>query len=472
MKIISEVFASMIGQGTLGFVIIFIILALGIYGIVSSIKLKKCYEDLRSEFKKSEIINEDTGEKNLKGTALYEISEEFKKSASKGTENINTEVLMEKYLRKYITINEKFVNLLPSTSIALGLIGTFLGLTVAIHSTNGVLESGIKTMDIFLNKMGIPLQGMASAFWTSIFGVIMSLVLNYTIQITKREKEEFYDDFEDYLDNILYSEYAFSFVTQFERFNDVISASMIDLSREMRDLFKEGVDQLVSNINKNTIDMTESAKVLSNYTKDLELVISSLNKSVDNFKKPIDMFKSSIDDFDITTEKLEFIMNTSITRLSEKIDVLSDVLNKLDINIEEEKESIKLINEELRSYKVGLDKSYRELLKGTENISKAIEKNNDITNEQIKNLNKGYEGFENGINNFIANVERLRYGVGEVISKVLKEELLGISEEIAEKLQKSIKGIEEATESLSYNTRTVGELVHATNEWVAATSDE
>ena len=435
-------------------------------------KLKKCYEDLRSEFKKSEIINEDTGEKNLKGTALYEISEEFKKSASKGTENINTEVLMEKYLRKYITINERFINLLPSTSIALGLIGTFLGLTVAIHSTNGVLESGIKTMDIFLNKMGIPLQGMASAFWTSIFGVIMSLVLNYTIQITKREKEEFYDDVEDYLDNILYSEYAFSFVTQFERFNDVISASMIDLTREMRDLFKEGVDQLVSNINKNTIDMTESAKVLSNYTKDLELVISSLNKSVDNFKKPIDMFKSSIDDFDITTEKLEFIMNTSITRLSEKIDVLSDVLNKLDINIEEEKESIKLINEELRSYKVGLDKSYRELLKGTENISKAIEKNNDITNQQIKNLNKGYEGFENGINNFIANVERLKDEVGEVISKVLKEELLGISEEIAEKLQKSIKGIEEATESLSYNTRTVGELVHATNEWVAATSDE
>ena len=379
---------------------------------------------------------------------------------------------MEKYLRKYITINERFINLLPSTSIALGLIGTFLGLTVAIHSTNGVLESGIKTMDIFLNKMGIPLQGMASAFWTSIFGVIMSLVLNYTIQITKREKEEFYDDFEDYLDNILYSEYAFSFVTQFERFNDVISASMIDLTREMRDLFKEGVDQLVSNINKNTIDMTESAKVLSNYTKDLELVISSLNKSVDNFKKPIDMFKSSIDDFDITTEKLEFIMNTSITRLSEKIDVLSDVLNKLDINIEEEKESIKLINEELRSYKVGLDKSYRELLKGTENISKAIEKNNDITNQQIKNLNKGYEGFENGINNFIANVERLKDEVGEVISKVLKEELLGISEEIAEKLQKSIKGIEEATESLSYNTRTVGELVHATNEWVAATSDE
>lgn len=472
MKVISEIFASMIGQGILGWAVIFVILALGIYGVILSIKLKRNYEDLREEFKRSEVINEDTGEKDLKGTALYEISEEFKKSASKGTENINTEVLMEKYLRKYVGINEKVINLLPSTSIALGLLGTFLGLTVAIHSTNGVLESGIKTMDVFLNRMGVPLQGMASAFWTSIFGVIMSLVLNYMIQRTKREKEEFYDDVEDYLDNILYSEHAFSFVTQFERFNDTISASMINLTKEMRALFQEGIDELVSNINKNTIDMTESAKVLSNYTKDLEMVILSLNKSVDNFKEPIDMFKSSIDDFDITTEKLEFIMNTSVTRLSDKIDILSEVLNKLDMSIDGEKESIELINEELRGYKEGLDKSYRELIRGTENINKSIEDSNDRANEQIESLKRGYEGFEAGINDFVSNVEMLREGIGEVISKVLREELSNISEEMANKLQKSIRGIEEATESLSYNTRTVGELVRATNEWVAATSDE
>ncbi len=472
MNVISEIFGSMIGQGILGWAVIFVILGLGTYGIVLSIKLKGNYEDLRDEFERSIVINEDTGEKDLKGTALYEISEEFKKSASKGTENINTEVLMEKYLRKHININEKVINLLPSTSIALGLLGTFLGLTVAIHSTNGVLESGIKTMDVFLNKMGVPLQGMASAFWTSIFGVIMSLVLNYIIQMTKREKEEFYDDVEDYLDNILYSEHAFSFVTQFERFNDTISASMINLTKEMRALFQEGIDELVSNINKNTIDMTESAKVLSNYTKDLEMVILSLNKSVDNFKEPIDMFKSSIDDFDITTEKLEFVMNTSVTRLSDKIDILSEVLNKLDMSIEGEKESIELINEELRGYKEGLDKSYRELIRGTENINKSIEDSNDRANEQIESLRRGYEGFESGINDFVSNVEMLREGIGEVISKVLREELLNISEEMANKLQRSIRGIEEATESLSYNTRTVGELVRATNEWVAATSDE
>ena len=79
--------------------------------------------------------------------------------------------------------------------------------------------------------MILPLQGMSSAFWTSIFGVISSVILNLLIQSAKREKDDFYDEFEDYLDNTLYSEHAFSFVTQFERFNDTISTSMITFSK-------------------------------------------------------------------------------------------------------------------------------------------------------------------------------------------------------------------------------------------------
>lgn len=327
-------------------------------------------------------------------------------------------------------------------------------------------------METFLSRMEIPLQGMASAFWTSIFGVIMSLILNYIIQLTKKENENFYDLFEDYLDNILYSDHAFSFVTQFERFNDVIKGSMIDLTKEIRVLFKEGIDELVNNINKNTVDMTESAKVLAIYTKDLELVISSLNNSVDNFKAPIDKFKGSIDDFNITTEKLEFIMNTSINKLSDKMDVLAEVLNKLDMSMDGQKEVIEVVNDEIRSYKEIVSRSYRELSEGIYNISKSIDQNNELSKEHIDELKDVYEGVNETIGDFAANVDSLKEGIGEVVSRIIKEELLNISDEIAEKLQVSIRGIEEATDSLSYNTRTIGELVRATNEWVAVANDD
>lgn len=472
MGVLGELLNSFTGQGIVGFLFIFIILALGGTGIVLSLKLKKDYIELKNDFENSPIINNETGERNIEDSTLYNISEEFKRSASKGTENINTEVLMAKHLRNRLNVNEKALHLFPASSIALGLLGTFLGLTVSINSTNTVLESGVNSMEIFLSRMEIPLQGMASAFWTSIFGVIMSLILNYIIQLTKKEKENFYDLFEDYLDNILYSEHAFSFVTQFERFNDVIKGSMIDLTKEIRVLFKEGIDELVNNINKNTVDMTESAKVLAIYTKDLELVISSLNNSVDNFKAPIDKFKGSIDDFNITTEKLEFIMNTSINKLSDKMDVLAEVLNKLDMSMDGQKEVIEVVNDEIRSYKEIVSRSYRELSEGIYNISKSIDQNNELSKEHIDELKDVYEGVNETIGDFAANVDSLKEGIGEVVSRIIKEELLNISDEIAEKLQVSIRGIEEATDSLSYNTRTIGELVRATNEWVAVANDD
>lgn len=472
MSGILELFGSFTGQGMLGFIVIAIIVGILGYGIFMSIKLKKGYSDLIYEFQNGDIINGESGEKEFDDKSLKDAVIEFKKSASKGTENINTEVLIAKHVRKSVSVNERILNLLPSLAIALGLLGTFLGLTLAIHGANGVLESGVKTMDIFLKNMVLPLQGMASAFWTSIFGVITSIVLNVIIQEAKREKEAFYDDFEDYLDNLLYSEYAFSFTTQFERFNDTISTSMINLAKDMRSLFKEGIDELVSNINKNTLDMTESAKVLADYTKDLQLVIGSLNKSVDNFKEPIDSFKGAIDEFEITTEKLEFVMNTSVNKLSDKIDILSDVLNNLDSSIDSQKESIKLMNDEVRGYREGLEIGYKELIRSSESIEVVIRESNNRVSEQVKSLKEGYEGFEDGINDFVSNVESLREGIGEVILKVLKEELNNISEEMASKLNSSLKGIEEATESLSYNTRTVGELVRATNELIIAADEE
>lgn len=60
----------------------------------------------------------------------------------------------------------------------------------------------------------------------------------------------------------------------------------------MRTLFQDGVSELVGNINKNTLDLTDTVSGLTNYTKDLERLTSSLNTSVKNFKEPVDKFKS------------------------------------------------------------------------------------------------------------------------------------------------------------------------------------
>ena len=64
----------------------------------------------------------------------------------------------------------------------------------------------------------------------------------------------FFDTFEDYLDNLIYGENFYGFAKQFEKFNNTLENTMKDLTKEMRALFREGVEELVEKINKNTID--------------------------------------------------------------------------------------------------------------------------------------------------------------------------------------------------------------------------
>ncbi len=71
-------------------------------------------------------------------------------------------------------------------------------------TTTGILSSGTQSMADFSRSMNMPLGSMSSAFWTSIVGVIGSIILNCLNINLKRAKEDFYDVFEDYLDNILF----------------------------------------------------------------------------------------------------------------------------------------------------------------------------------------------------------------------------------------------------------------------------
>ena len=74
--------------------------------------------------------NEDQKELKFLNSELKAMADDFRKSAIKGTYNINTEVIIQKNIEKRTLKEENIANILPSISIALGLIGTFLGLTV------------------------------------------------------------------------------------------------------------------------------------------------------------------------------------------------------------------------------------------------------------------------------------------------------------------------------------------------------
>ncbi len=465
MGIFKELLKSFLEQGSVGWIVILIIILVGGYNIFLNIKMKRFYRELLDELKESNSIN-SAGEKEFLSGPLLEIAEDFKRGAKRGIDNINTEVLIIKHLKESNDVNERLLTVLPASCIALGLLGTFLGLTISIHGTNGVLESGVKTMEVFLSKMSVPLQGMSSAFWTSIFGVIMSLILNNLNAKVKKTKEEFFDEMEDYLDNTLYGEYSYSFVTQFEKFNDIVSKSMLRLAVDMRELFMNGVNELVSNINKNTLDMTNTAKELTVYTEDFGKVIGRLGETIESFNDPIERFKGSINEFTLTTDKLEFIMNKSIEKLEDKLDYLSGVIGKLNTTTTDRNNIFEDVILEVKEGRDKLQNTYSGIVTVMEEINKSILTRDENLAEEIKGLNSGYEKFEEITEEFKVNIEGLREKIELGVQSSVQKGFTKISYDLVNELKGALEDIDEAINTLSMNTQTVGRLVKATNDWV------
>ncbi len=93
--------------------------------------------------------------------------------------------------------------------IFLGLLGTFWGLLDTINS----VAQTIRTLDVGRNDSGVifeelrsgleaPLQGMGTAFSSSLFGLSGSLVLGFLDLQTSQAQNRFYTDLEDWLSTV------------------------------------------------------------------------------------------------------------------------------------------------------------------------------------------------------------------------------------------------------------------------------
>mgnify|MGYP001344578576 FL=1 len=179
---------------------------------------------------------------------------------------------------------------------------------------------------------------MSSAFWTSIVGVIGSIILNYLNINLKRAKEDFYDVFEDYLDNILFSIYIKS---DKDVLTDFMNKALGSFSIKLDELFNKGINNLVEGINKNTVDMTSTFNGMNKHISDLENIVSYFRVSVMGIKTPIKSFGEDLEKFSrVSAEFCNSVNSTNnkflnkSTRLEESVNELSKAINdnKREIN--------------------------------------------------------------------------------------------------------------------------------------------
>jgi hypothetical protein len=94
--------------------------------------------------------------------------------------------------------------------VLLGLIGTFLGLMVTLASVGEILAAIDLTggdpsaaIQNLMKKLQVPLQGMATGFSSSLFGLVTSLVLGLMVRFSSMAFSEFVQDIEGWMSTIV-----------------------------------------------------------------------------------------------------------------------------------------------------------------------------------------------------------------------------------------------------------------------------
>lgn len=268
-----------------------------IFGVVSYFQVANRIQKWREDIQRMEYHSDDP---SAYTPWIGEMINEYKKFSSETMIQLNTQALVEKHLsmqkiRLFGLINVPLANALkllqqlPPTSIIIGILGTFVGLTNSLFSMQETLlmlgsTSGDVTINTIIQSISAPFQGMSFAFLTSIAGIGTSLVLSIL-----------QSGFLNGGRSIQYLQ--MTFISEAESLLDHHVASIIEMGKP-KDTYEKILDRLANKVH----DSFQSS--IGRFSEEMIGFTKQLDESMNDVKKILESQRQFSESFASNAEKL------------------------------------------------------------------------------------------------------------------------------------------------------------------------
>ena len=213
--------------------------------------------------------------------------------------------------------NRDIIRYIIGLLVFLGLLGTFWGLLQTISSVSSVIQSleisvnenNANFFDKIIKGLNAPMEGMSTAFSSSLFGLGTSLILGFLDLQVSQANNRFFNELEDWLSQ-----------------KAVFTAPSETKNIELGEVALENL----AVISKNYIN-TENEKVkTSERLNELNLLLSRLTEKLDDEKN----IKHSIDELNMNVKNIiendKIHSNELINNINLELRALSKVIEKLN----------------------------------------------------------------------------------------------------------------------------------------------
>ena len=265
-----------------------------------------------------------------------ELETELQKSAL-CIENETKSVLnIHNFMNKYYSNirNDNFVSVASSIFPMLGILGTFVAIALSMPNFS---VSDTEALD---HEITLLLSGVGSAFFASIYGILLSLIWTYFEKRGLSKIEIYYNSIkEDFHPHIWSTEELTIYkYTQYGAKEDKLLTALhstlnIDFIKEMNEQHLQSFESVMQETNKNFLSLSTNLKSVSSELratlKEMDTSKSAL-QAQNSINKSLDNFTEATHSLEKTTKVFTAQLDNSLNRTFDKIDTeIGDIVIKL-----------------------------------------------------------------------------------------------------------------------------------------------
>lgn len=444
----------------INFAMFIIVAVLFIYSIVNIFRVERIASELSKATKRIKEDFEKNGEKKLSDNSLgyyqytfsnpilakyyYEYTEESIRLKNTSSGAVYCDI--EDYINKDIidiAIRKNVLNLIPGIMTGLGILGTFLGLSIGLQHFNTGSASEIS------DSIAPLMNGIKVAFHTSIYGMVFSLVFNW---VYKRKLEDSYyivDHFVRYYNRYVVEDTQNENIIRLQTIIGELPKKIgVEMSEKVTNAIIPSVDKIIDSLDKFAANVSENQVESIQHVVDQFLL--SMNDSLgENFAslgetvgKTCELQKKNNEFMESFVERMDSLSGNiiDIEKLSEKtVEDLSGYVNKI--------ETLQgIINDNLNSVNIQIESLGEEQEKNQKYIDTLV--------EYEKNINDAANSFKNAISLEIGELSKISNEMNAGLKENL-DTLNKCSDEFSTKLSDTmtnhLKYLEESEKKFSEN---------------------
>lgn len=357
-----------------------------------------------------------------------------------------------------IKINHRAMSSAPGILVGLGLLGTFLGLTL------GVQQFDSSTTESIQNSISALLGGMGTAFFTSLIGMGLSTIYIVAEKTILNKFNRRIDRICDYLDKKYFisqpEKYALIYERQNKHFAEIFTTkddngNVITSANLLRDIYEENRKQ---------------TKALAGFTEELffEITNNAMNESLQPLVKEVknvtDTLSQKLEEF---AEKVqspgENLADGIVKELKESITTLLTELKQSVSSIAGDK--IDELNNEMQSATAALATFPERMESMMNTLSDHFGNINHLVDKLVKDSSSVNEG---NINQMQAQIENVTKIMTNTTSQI--EQLIG--DMSAKSLDTNNSIIQQMKEQVNYSTTNMNNLTNNIQEVMAKLSNQ